>query len=104
MPVVRTMSIAALCACALALPAFAAWHQEPPPYGAIVLSVEEHFALADQNGSDSITAPEYMAVSRALKHQLPEEARKDFSAMDSNNDGHLSFDEFYGELPSHLTI
>lgn len=97
--------IALFSVCALiALPASAALYKGPPAYGEIVLSVEEHFVRADNDNSGLLSLEEYTRISAALKHQAHEDARLDFQAMDLNDDGWLDFDEFYGELPSALTV
>lgn len=87
-----------------ALPASAAIHQGPPVYGQIVMTVETHFHKADADNSGFISEAEYVVISDILKSQSEKEARLDFNAMDMNGDGKLDFDEFYGELPSALTV
>lgn len=99
----RTVFLFSFCLMA-ALPVSAALHKAPPAYGEIVMSVETHFHKADKNGSGFINVDEYVAISAALKNQPESEARLDFDAMDINGDGALDFDEFYGELPSALTV
>lgn len=99
----RTMSLFTLCLLAT-LPASAALHGYHPAYGDIVMTVETHFQKADADYSGTITMNEYIAVSAALKNQAANEARLDFEAMDMNGDGALDFEEFYGELPSALTV
>ncbi len=88
----------------IALPASAALHNTPPKYGQVILTVDTHFALADQDKSDTLSLGEYVAVSHKMKEQAADEARMDFIAMDMNDDGLVSLDEFYGEMPSDLTV
>ncbi len=88
----------------LTVPASAALTKSPPPYGAIVMSVDEHFDLTDMDKSGALSIKEYVAISHSLKQQPESEARKDFAAMDMDGDGQLTYDEFYGEMPSALTV
>jgi Ca2+-binding EF-hand superfamily protein len=87
-----------------ALPVSAAIDKGKPTYGAIVMTVEKHFEKADFDNSGLITKAEYIAISSAMKNQAEKEAGLDFNAMDINGDGTLNFEEFYGELPSALTV
>lgn len=103
-PPLRLMLISGACAVTLALPAFAAIPSAPPPYGDIVMPVEEHFSLVDADNSGDLTPAEYAAVSLQLKGQAISDARADFAAMDMNGDGIVTLDEFYGEMPSALTL
>lgn len=100
----RTISIFSLMVMT-ALPVSAALYKgQQPAYGALVMTVEAHFEKADLDNSGLITEAEYIAISSAMKNQAEKEASLDFSAMDINGDGVLDFEEFYGELPSELTV
>ncbi len=99
----RTIALFALCLLT-ALPVHGALHKHPPAYGHIVMTVEKHFAKADRDKSGTISEAEYIAISHTLKGQAEKDARLDFYAMDINNDSLVTFDEFYGELPSALTV
>lgn len=99
----RTIALFALCLLT-ALPVHGALYKNPPAYGHIVMTVEKHFAKADRDKSGAISESEYIAICHALKKQTEKEARLDFYAMDLNNDSLVNFDEFYGELPSALTV
>lgn len=99
----NTIGIFSFCVLA-ALPVSAALHEGPPAYGNIVMTVETHFYKADADNSGCITEAEYVSISNNLKNQTDREARLDFHAMDINGDGVLDFEEFYGELPSELTV
>ncbi len=103
----RLTLVAALCT-VVTLPAIGALYHDPAPekpaYGTIVMSVNDHFALADRDHSDTLSLMEYMDISQSLKQQAAAEARADFRAMDMDDDGALSLREFYGEMPSNLTL
>lgn len=98
----RAFIIAALTL--MALPASAALHKSPQVYGNVILTVESHFSMTDRNNDGFLDQAEYIAISNRLKSQPEEEAIKDFAAMDMDGDGQLTYDEFYGEMPSGLTV
>lgn len=105
MPGLKRSLIVFGCCSLLAIPAIGALPAHAPPaYGKIILPVEAHFELSDRDGSGNLSLGEYVAVSEKLKNQAPTEARLDFDAMDINGDGALTLEEFYGELPSELTV
>lgn len=87
-----------------ALPAIGAINLSGPEYGTVVMNVQDHFALIDQNRSGTINESEYIEIADGLKNQAADEASADFNAMDMNKDAKLTLEEFYGEMPSALTL